>query len=162
MDIKPTWMAMADENIAMLERNMQRQIDVIMYGYKTYLDILKGLGGASNELANTVSNATSSIVNSWGSIAVATPGGGSPSGWGISSYQYGTPFVPKTGLAMLHKGEAVIPANQNTYNTFSPSISMTVQGGGDANVIAQEVENVLYNMGRQFKRRGFEIIPGRG
>lgn len=31
----------------------------------------------------------------------------------IPSYATGTPYVPKTGLAQLHQGEAVIPANQN-------------------------------------------------
>ncbi|MBA7565804.1 hypothetical protein ES708_07489 [subsurface metagenome] len=39
---------------------------------------------------------------------------------------------------------------------------MTVQGGGSPNRIAQEVEKVFYETGRQFKRKGFEIIPGRG
>ncbi len=32
---------------------------------------------------------------------------------GISSYEEGTDYVPKTGPAILHKGEKVVPANQN-------------------------------------------------
>ncbi|MHA1304735.1 MAG: phage tail tape measure protein [Candidatus Heimdallarchaeaceae archaeon] len=110
------------------------QIATATFGLEAYQQVLASLGG----------------------------GGGNSSSFNVPAYASGTPYVPKTGLALLHKGEAVIPANQNTYNTFSPSISMTVQGGGDANRIAQEVEKVLYNVGRQFKRRGFEIIPGRG
>jgi len=35
---------------------------------------------------------------------------------GIGSHEEGTPYVPKTGLALLHKGEAVVPANQNNYS----------------------------------------------
>lgn len=31
----------------------------------------------------------------------------------MPSFQQGTPFVPQTGPAMLHQGEAVIPAHQN-------------------------------------------------
>jgi hypothetical protein len=32
----------------------------------------------------------------------------------VGSFQSGTEFVPSTGLAMLHRGERVIPADQNT------------------------------------------------
>ncbi len=32
---------------------------------------------------------------------------------GAPSYKHGTPRVPKTGLALLHEGEAVIPKNDN-------------------------------------------------
>jgi hypothetical protein len=31
----------------------------------------------------------------------------------VGKFQTGTPFVPETGLAMVHKGEAIIPAGQN-------------------------------------------------
>lgn len=35
-------------------------------------------------------------------------------GWGgLFSNQLGTPYVPQTGVYMLHKGEAVVPANEN-------------------------------------------------
>ncbi len=110
------------------------QIATAMYGLEAYNEALANLGGSTN-------NPT-------------TP-----------SYATGTSYVPQTGMALLHKGEAVIPANQNTYNnsnSFSPTVNLSVQGGGDSNQIAQEVENVLWDMGRQFKRRGFERIPGRG
>lgn len=40
----------------------------------------------------------------------------------IPRFQHGTDYVPRTGLAMLHQGEAVIPAGQNTGST---------QGGGN-------------------------------
>jgi len=35
----------------------------------------------------------------------------------LPSYEVGTPYVPQTGPAILHKGEAVVPANQNPANT---------------------------------------------
>jgi len=169
------WKKMAEANLASIRKTMQDQIDTILYGLDVYNDELNKLGGATNSLANTTASATNSMANSWGNVADAaeavsssvsgtwTPGAGGGAGW--TSYQHGTPYVPKTGLYQLEKGERVTPANQNTYNnnnTFSPTVNLSVQGGGGSKSIAQEVENVLYDMGRQFKRRGFEIIPGRG
>jgi len=34
----------------------------------------------------------------------------------VPSYDVGTPFVPKDGLAFIHKGEMVVPAKYNPYN----------------------------------------------
>ena len=88
---------------------------------------------------------------------------GSISGGTIGSFQTGTPYVPKTGLYQLHQGEAVIPANQNTYNnSFSPIVNLNVSGGGNAQNIAFEVKKVLDDSARQFRRSGFELVPGRG
>lgn len=36
----------------------------------------------------------------------------------IRSYKHGTNFVPSTGLAVLHKGEKVVPAKENKMNPF--------------------------------------------
>jgi len=35
------------------------------------------------------------------------------------AYQHGTPFVPKTELALVHRGEEIRPATTNVTNTFS-------------------------------------------
>lgn len=34
----------------------------------------------------------------------------------VGSFAQGTNFVPETGLAQVHKGEAIVPANQNPFN----------------------------------------------
>lgn len=39
---------------------------------------------------------------------------GASVGTGIPLYEQGTPFVPRDGLAYLHRGERVVPANQNS------------------------------------------------
>lgn len=131
------------------------QIATAIFGLDAYNEALASIGGTANQVTNAISNI------GWGGVeAPPAPTGG---GGGWASYQHGTPFVPKTGMAMVHRGEAVVPANQNTYNnSFSPTVNLSVQGGESPNRIAQEVEKVLYDMGGQFKRRGFEIIPGRG
>lgn len=41
----------------------------------------------------------------------------------ISSYKHGTDYVPKTGVALVHKGEKIIPAKDNTMS-FSPADAM--------------------------------------
>jgi len=96
--------------------------------------------------------------------ALASLGGTQAGGGGIASFQFGTPYVPKTGLALVHRGERITPANQNTYqttNTQNNTINIPSQGG-NVQLIARAVEQVLYDTGRQFKRRGFEVLPGRG
>src|SRR5437879_4868073 len=39
--------------------------------------------------------------------------GGANKAVNVPSYKHGTPYVPKTGLAKLHKGERVVPAKDN-------------------------------------------------
>jgi len=96
--------------------------------------------------------------------ALASLGGTQAGGGGIASFQFGTPYVPRTGLYKLERGERVTPANQNTYqttNTQNNTINIPSQGG-NVQLIAKAVEQVLYDTGRQFKRRGFEQMPGMG
>lgn len=37
----------------------------------------------------------------------------------ISSYKHGTDYVPKTGPALLHRGEKVVPAKENKMDPFA-------------------------------------------
>jgi TP901 family phage tail tape measure protein len=53
---------------------------------------------------------------------------------GVPAFAYGTPYVPRTGLAIVHQGEAIIPASQNRVGaavnvTYAPVINMV---SGDA------------------------------
>ena len=114
-----------------------------------------------NEALKTMNEQIKTILygyKEYQKILASLGGGGT-----IPSYQTGTPYVPKTGLYQLHQGEAVIPANQNTYNnSFSPIVNLNVSGGGNAQNIAFEVKKVLDDSARQFRRSGFELVPGRG
>jgi hypothetical protein len=61
-------------------------------------------------------------------------GGADLSGpWGIS-YASGTDFVPRDGMAYLHRGERVVPASDNKGGTWnrSTNINITVPGGTNA------------------------------
>ena len=84
----------------------------------------------------------------------------------IESFQKGTPYVSKTGLALIHEGERVVPKEENkTYNqqrTYSPTVNITVQGNGDTSEIKRVVEQALEESARQYNRRGYELVPGMG
>jgi len=78
----------------------------------------------------------------------------------IPVYQNGTPSVPKTGLALIHKGEEINPPGKRSYDqskNFSPTVYVTVQGDGDANKIKSIVEQTLNDMARQYSRTGYEM-----
>jgi len=100
-------------------------------------------------------------------ITTTTPGGGTtitlPGGGTIStpSYAIGTPYVPKTGLALLHKGEAVTPANQNTTNNTNTS-SINIQPGA-INIVTPKFsstdgQELFRQLERQIKMRGLKLV----
>ena len=51
--------------------------------------------------------------------------GGANIATGLKSYKTGTSFVPKTGPAILHKGEAVIPKEKNFMNAADAMAGIT-------------------------------------
>jgi len=57
-------------------------------------------------------------------------------------YQMGTHYVPRTGLALVHQGEKIIPKNVRTdYNMGG--VTINVNGAGDPKKVAEEVAKVL-------------------
>jgi len=77
------------------------------------------------------------------------------------SYQTGTPYVPRTELAVVHQGEKITPASQNTTNnSYTPSIIVNVAGNGNVEDIKRAVREALDESSRQFDRSGNVLIPG--
>jgi len=73
----------------------------IFNGFKDTIDgVIDKIGDFLDNLFNAESEANQANL--------------SPS-YRFPSYDVGTPYVPATGLALIHKGEAVIPADQNPY-----------------------------------------------
>jgi flagellar biosynthesis protein FliQ len=87
----------------------------------------------------------------------------------IEQHETGIDYVPQTGLALIHEGEAVLnKMDAESYRkgnmgmSYNPSISITVQGDGDESKIRRAVEQALNESARQFRRTGYELIPGMG
>lgn len=60
----------------------------------------------------------------------------------VGSFDTGTDYVPSTGLAMVHEGEAIIPASQNN-------------GGGNMTIVIQAIDT---QTGAQFLRNNAATI----
>ncbi|MBA7549529.1 hypothetical protein ES705_42016 [subsurface metagenome] len=113
----------------------------------------------------TLSEVIESQATKWDALKAAMAEGVGGFGYGPPppsfGYQQGTPYVPKTGMYKLHKGEAVTPAGQNTYNqqkSYSVNINNpVVRNEGDIAKIRREVEKALNESTRQYGRRGYEL-----
>ncbi len=55
----------------------------------------------------------------------------------MKGYATGTPFVPEDQVALIHKGEAIIPAQYNPYNQNSE-----LKGGGDTFHVTIDARNI--------------------
>ena len=112
---------------------MNEQISIFKSGYADYQNLIKGMSGGSK--------------------------GGSLT---VSSYQTGTPYVPKTSLALIHEGEAVIPKEQNKFNQQKYSnnfyVNVKIEGDGEESKIKRTIEKTFEECIRQYKRRGYELV----
>jgi hypothetical protein len=57
----------------------------------------------------------------------------------IPAYEQGTAYVPKTGLAVVHKGEKIIPAAQNT--GYTPTIKVYIGDTELKDMVRVEVDD---------------------
>jgi len=60
---------------------------------------------------------------------MSTGGGGASIS--VPQYAVGTPFVPDDQLALIHKGEAIIPAQYNPYNSSNTNMNNSSGSSGD-------------------------------
>ena len=81
------------------------------------------------------------------SISFSVPGVGSLLNW-LSpaayegSYANGLPWVPHDGIAMIHRGERIVPASQNRSYTANNNLyvdRMYMNNGTDADALAARI-----------------------
>lgn len=95
------------------------------------------------------------------SIALLNEFGLATSLQGIRSFQTGTDYVPKTGLYMLHQGEAVIPKGGDTTHSIYAPISISINGPGDPDAIANAVRREIQNVGTRPPTRQLGVRSNR-
>lgn len=85
---------------------------------------------------------------------------------GLISYQAGIRYVPKTQLALIHRGEEINPPGQRSYDqrkVYSPTININnpvVRNDDDIDKIKRVVEDILNKDSREYLRQGKEILLG--
>lgn len=86
-------------------------------------------------LAQGFGNAMGWAINGFQSSDMTAPGAGPQ----LPSYDVGTPYVPRTGLALIHEGEAIIPAAQNRAGFGGGNVQVNViNPPGEKNEVASK------------------------
>ena len=83
---------------------------------------------------------------------------------GMAAFELGTPYVPRTGIAMLHKGEAVL-GSPSAEALRSRLASPEPSGGGDTHIHvdasgAQFYGDSAHEFGRKFDQHLARKLPG--
>lgn len=116
---------------------MQGRFDKLGENFKATLDRMVANAIAA-DLANRLLGdiAKTGKIGGWAGDLLGTlfkPGYGDVAGVaaGVPQFAEGTPYVPNTGLALIHQGERIIPAAQNR-GSFGGNIIIHVNGAGSA------------------------------
>lgn len=174
-------MAQANQQAAQQSyRSWQQALQPIERAFDTMLTgVLQGTETLSQAMANAFANAALSVVESilkviaewlifeavtegqgsWKDF-VAIQGGGSGGGGGflgtigkILSFDTGTDYVPATGLALIHQGEMVIPAQQAQAIRDGASL-----GSGGSTNVSISVQAIDTQTGMQFIKSQAQAI----
>jgi hypothetical protein len=74
----------------------------------------------------------------------------------LPSYAVGTPYVPQTGLALIHQGERIIPADQNKpgYGGITIAGDIVIHAGttSDPKALARQIYSELEQLGTRVRR----------
>jgi len=144
-------------------------VDTIKTFFSGLIDFIKNTIGKILDFVDSVATKAKKIiadlkkaVTTGITVGPETEEGFGIGGTSVPSHAAGISYVPQTGLALLHKGEAVIPASQNQAGSksYSPTIYITVEGDGDESKIRRVIEQALEDNSREFYRSGNLLIPG--
>ena len=131
----------AASDMAQAYRSVADQIASIVNSQVSGL--LRGTVSVQEAMKNMVASAIEELIKLGIRIAIETAamavlrivtggtvgGGGAPFGLPIPGFASGTPYVASTGLALIHRGEAIIPAANNP---FSANATAPMSAGGGA------------------------------
>jgi TM2 domain-containing membrane protein YozV len=163
----------AFENWDKIKEIVSNVIDRVKEIINNAVDFLSGIKDRIKNIIDTISGFIGNILKKIGLVKEPeiniTTNEAQVSLEKIPIHQTGIDYVPKTGLALIHEGEAVLnKMDAESYRkgnmgmSYNPSISITVQGDGDESKIRRAVEQALNESARHFRRTGYELIPGMG
>jgi len=146
--------------------------DAIVEG-KKFSDVLRGIGQdllrlaarkfVTQPLLKESEGLFGGLIKGIGGLFGGAGGGaGAGAGWvsagdmDIPSFDVGTPYVPQDTLAMVHKGERIIPASQNTGMGGGPTIYADLRGADVAAV--QRLEQFMVQINGSIEQRAVSAV----
>lgn len=151
------------------------QIEAVDSAKSSFATFFEDINKGTMSLKDAFNKMATSIVNDLQKIAAkqlteqlfggGSQGGGMLSGimgmimgggGGVAAFAEGTPYVPKTQLAVVHQGEAIVPAQYNKGGGAN-NISINVDGGGNGMNYATQSQLAMQignQVDRALKRNG--------
>lgn len=121
--------------------------------------LMSGANGAAGGAGNTYGfslEGTSAMSDMGSAAGMSAPAGLGGIGAGIPMYAQGTNYVPETQLAMLHRGEAVVPARYNKPTPAALNVTNNFSLGQvtDLRTQSQVATLAASTIGRAVRRNG--------
>lgn len=144
-----------------MQSSFEGLINAFETGNKSFKDMLKDWANsivsalnkiAAQKLAEQSLGGGSSGGSALSGIAGALFGGGSSGSPAMAMYDVGTPYVPQDQIAMIHKGEAIIPANQNNPASMGGVNIVVNMQGGNGQMDARTQQQLASAVGVQMQR----------
>jgi hypothetical protein len=112
---------------------------------KGFVDVLRRMAAeaASAQIFNALFGEGTGSTSGLGSFLGSIFGAGYSSGGNVPSYAVGTSYVPRDQLAMVHKGEAIIPADMNRIGMGGMNVTYNVDARGATHDAIKALPEVL-------------------
>jgi hypothetical protein len=122
--------------------------NTLMLSNESIAGMLQGLIGGASSIAGNVNQILGAAWQALPQLIADAVTVGISAALTAHGLQTGTPYVPHTGLYLLHQGEAVMPASRNGWGRGGGSVSITINIAGhatreDAQYIAHVMQQEL-------------------